>query len=139
MTSQALLTMHLASETVNGLVNLPYEGTIDIHARIPKQTITLKSIQVLTTGTSLTMVYVDLPFLGSHNLIDGLTYMSRLPITLDQTGVSTIRDVNIPLNLHGPIEPRFKMRVYNRDGTLATSGLVSITLQFSCSVSSISA
>lgn len=136
-TTPALLTIHLESETINGNVNLPYDGIIDIHARIPKQTIILKSIQVLTDSTAPSLCYVDLPFLGAHNLLDGLSYMSRLPIVLNQNGFSTIRDVNIPLIIHNPIEPRFRMRVYKRDGSLFSTGLVSITLQFSLEVSSI--
>ena len=135
--SPALLTMHLESETINGNVNLPYDGIIDLHARIPKQTIRLKSIQVLTDSTTPSLCYVDLPFLGAHNLIDGVSYMSRLPICLNQNGFSTLRDVDIPLNIHSPIEPRFRMRVYKRDGSLFTTGIVSITLQFSTEVSAI--
>ena len=135
--SPALLTMHLADETINGNVNLPYDGIIDSHSRIPKQTITLKSIKVQTSSTNLGLVYVDLPFLGAHNLIDGVSYMSRLPIMVDQDGYSTVRDVNIPLNIHNAIEPRFRMRVYKRDGSLCDTLLVSITLQFALSVTGI--
>jgi len=129
-----LLTITLLSETGG---NTPYDGIIDLHAKIKKQTIVLKSVHVLTTGTSLSMLYVDLPFLGSYNLIDGVSYMSRLPIYLDQTGVSTLYCPDIPLHLHNDIEPRFRMRVYNRDGSLATTGLVQISLQFSVAISSI--
>lgn len=133
MSNHTLLTMHLGSETINGNVNLGYQGVIDIHRRIPKQTILLKAVRVEMTSAANALaqqiVYIDLPFLNSYSLVDGISYMSRLPILLDNAAV-TVRDMNVHLDLDSAIEPRFKMSVYSRDGSLATN-CSACTLQIS--------
>jgi hypothetical protein len=130
--------MNLFDETISGRVNLPYSGTINIHTRIPKQTIYLKEYKIQINSTNTGILYVDVPFLNSHNLVDGVDYMSRLPLLVDQTSSSTIVSCNIPIDISGTIEPSFPMKVYKRDGTLASDiSLVGVTLQFSCKIGEI--
>ncbi len=131
MSSNALLTFHLTTETNGGFANLPYDANVDIHAIIRKQTITLKAINVVCSGTGNTLVYLDTPWLGAYNLVDGVNFMSRLPILLDASKTTTIRDCNISLDLQKDIEERFRVRLVNRDGSPASNiGLVSATFQF---------
>ncbi len=139
MSTNTLLTMHLAGESINGTTNTGYTGVIDIHARIPKQTVILKTVRVEMTTTAEALaeriVYIDLPFLNSYCLKDGVSYMSRLPVALDNN-VVTLKDVNVPLSLDSSIESKFRMSVYKRDGSLATN-CSSCTLQISLSESQI--
>ena len=130
---------------------------LNINGVIPQQEIVLSCVKVvlstpptsITTGTATTsawtattsaytyatsVVYIDLPFLNSANLIDGIPYMSRLPILIDSKTDTTMYFPNITIGLGSDIPKQFRFRVFNENGTLFT-GISEITLQFNYFIS----
>ena len=80
------------------------------------------------------MIYVDLPFLNSSNLKDGITYMSRLPIPLSEGPVTLSYPNNQTVSLHSDMPPKFKVRVYDKNGNLF-NGIKYLFLQFNYLIS----
>jgi hypothetical protein len=76
---------------------------------------------------------VDVPWLGSNNLTDGLSYQNRLPLYLDVNNVGTFRcEMTTPLQLNQDIPQIFTMSVYNRDGTpVDANKVLFVSCQFS--------
>jgi hypothetical protein len=135
---------------------------ININAVIPKQEVVLNMVKIVlstlpveistsigtstssawtstTTATTFTtptqVVYIDLPFLNATNLIDGIQYMSRLPVLIDSNTDTTIYHPQFTLGLGRDIPRVFRFRVFNENGTLY-QGISEITLQFSYFLSS---
>lgn len=136
----SLLTIHMAAETLNGFVNTVAAGTINVAKTIEPQTIILRGYRVECASSAYALtqqiVYVDVPWLGGYSLTDGLTYMSRLPLLLDNAVVTLKTEMTTPLRLSGPITSQFTYTNYNRNGTIVTpisgtNGITAITLQMS--------
>lgn len=138
----SLLTIHMATETLNGYANTSAAGTINIQKTIDPQTVILRGYRVEcdTAAHALAqqIIYVDFPWLGGYSLTDGITYMSRLPILLDNAIVSLKCEMTTPLRLSNQIPSQFQYACYNRDGTpVNTTNVKAITLQLSYGTSTI--
>ncbi len=125
-----LLTNH-ATTTADTSI----DAIIDINTIIDVEEIVLSCVRVEMDSEVYALaekiVYVDVPFLNSTNMIDGVSYMSRLPIPLQDLAVTHFYP-NIKLSLHSVIPRTYNLRVYSRSGRLCTN-IKSITLQFNYS------
>ena len=142
MSTPSLLTIHMATETLNGYSNTSASGTINIEKIIQPQTIIWRGyrVQMDTQADALSqqLIYVDFPWLNSYCLTDGISYMSRLPIMLDNAVVTLKTEMTMPLRTSNTIQSQFNYNVYNRNGTpVNSSQVVSITLYFSFGTDSI--
>lgn len=137
MTTPTLLSFKIAGETINGYTNTVNGAKIAIGTRIPAQVVRLKGYKVVmdSAANALTQgeVYIQVPWLGSSNLIDGRTFAYQLPLMLDNAAVTIRTGLDIPLQLITAIESVFTASVYNRDGTAVDPAKVlSVVLTFSC-------
>jgi hypothetical protein len=144
--SPALLTITSQAETLNGVTNTSAIANVYIGKTIPHQVIIFRGYHVVSDPANLPaapngyMIYVDVPWLGAANLVDGLSYQNRLPlpIDVDETSLtatlhSTLKwEMTMPLQLVSDIPQQFTMAVYNRDGSpVSTSWIKSVSLTFS--------
>lgn len=142
MSTPSLLTLNMATETLNGYNNTSATGTINISKIIEPQTIIWRGyrVQMDTQADALSqqLVYVDFPWLNSYCLTDGITYMTRLPIMLDNAVVTIKTEMTMPLRISQTINSQFNYAIYNRDGTpVNTSKVISVTLYMSYGTDSI--
>ena len=105
---------------------------------IPRQVLTLKEVSVQFSGTPTSgVIYVDLPFLSSEQMIDDDSTRYYLPIRVNPAEEFTMKsNLNIPLYVTRQIDPVFTMYVRDADGVLLTD-LERITLEFSYPLTSI--
>lgn len=126
-TSDGLFTFRTASSS----------GTYSIHNRIPAQTMTLKSVRVQfdTTANALAaqVLYLDVPWLNSNHLVDGLSNLYLLPISVDYL-VCTLYTCDIPVQMSIDMPETFSYRIVTSAGA-AAAGFAGMTLQFSYSSS----
>lgn len=137
MTTPSLLSFTIAGETINGYVNTVNGARIFIGTRIPAQTIRLKGykVQMDSAPNALAQgeVYLQVPWLGSSNLIDGRSFAYQLPLVLDNAVVTIQSGLDVPLQLISDIESVFRASLHNRDGSAVDPAKVlKVTLYFSC-------
>lgn len=116
------------------LVTTTASTSFTLSAPIVQQTIYLIGYRVEVTDATAALacpiVYLDMPFLSPHQLIDGIPNRTYLPLALDNSKVTIFNGMNKPLYLNGNIPKTFDLVV--RDGTnfLPLTSLVHIFLQW---------
>lgn len=114
-----------------GLINT----TVSIGHKLPSdQTLRLRSYRVEMTSQanalSAGVLYVDLPFLSSTQIVDNLGGVCKIPIELDNA-VLTLRDgLNKPIYISKEITETFLIRVLSGANLVLNPNLVRLTLQF---------
>jgi hypothetical protein len=115
-------------------------GSYNTHNSIPAQTINMVSVRVEMSSagaaTTAKVIYLDVPWLNSNHLIDGLASLYLLPIPLSGSAV-TYSTMNIPIQLSSDIKETFNYRLVISDGTLVAD-LTDFALQFHFRQSAIS-
>lgn len=136
MTSPGLLTITLTSETVQGNVNNTNGATIFLGISVLPQTLIMRGYHVEMASAAAALaqkvVYLQLPFLGSNTLIDGIPTAKRLQLPLDNNNVTNKIEMTTPLTLITPIQPSFQCACYNRDGSLVNpANVLYVSVYFS--------
>ena len=122
-----------------------FDEDVNIPHIIPEQLMRLRSYRVHMTDApnsiSARVLYIDLPFLSSVQIIDNVNGSTLLPLELGETAVTLQNGCNKPVLLTRPIQGSFHVRVLsvsNADGVSKTntmplilnSQVRSVTLQF---------
>jgi hypothetical protein len=134
--SPGILTITLTSETIAGSTNNTNGATIFTGTTIQPQTIIMRGYHVKMDSTASALaqnvIYLQLPFLGSTTLIDGVPTSKRLQLPLDNDAVTNKQEMTSPLTVIQPIPPQFQCACYNRDGSLVdTSKVLYVSVTFS--------
>lgn len=108
------------------------QGRYDTHNAIPAQTVEIVSVRVEMSNAAAALaakvIYVDVPWLSSNHLIDGLPNLYLLPIPIGETAV-TYSSFHIPLQLSQDIKETFNYRLLTSSGALVAD-LVDFCIQF---------
>lgn len=119
-----------------GLLTLICTGAttnINVHNQIPMQLMKLINVRVqmssAANAVTAQIAYIDLPFLSSQQLIDGISDRFMLPIPLSETRV-TQYTCDIPIYMSKRVHNNITMNVYDATGA-ALANVDSVILQFS--------
>jgi hypothetical protein len=112
-------------------------GTYVTGSTIKSQVLTLQNVRVqfasAAEALAAQVVYLDVPWLNSNHLVDGLLNLYLLPIPLDNA-ICTQYTCNIPISMSDDADTAFKYRIVDSSG-VAPTGFSNITLQFTYNTS----
>jgi hypothetical protein len=121
--------------TINSTTNSAVINTVK---KIPQQVLTLKVARVeydtAAHALAARVIYVDVPWLSSNQLIDENIGRSYLPIPLDNA-IVTLYKPDLPVYMSDEAHEVFDFRVYDSTFALASGGFAHISLQFSYDLS----
>lgn len=110
--------------------------TFNIALSIPPQTLRLVGYRVeyglAAEAVTAQVLYIELPFLSSNQVLDGNLGHVYLPLPLSNSSVTNITGLNIPIYINQAVPQKFDM--YVRDGAALSFALAAndpaVTLQF---------
>jgi hypothetical protein len=112
-------------------------GTYVTGSTIKSQVLTLQNVRVQFASAAEALaagvIYLDVPWLNSNHLVDGLLNLYLLPIPLDNA-ICTQYTCNIPISMSDDADTAFKFRIVDSTGSPPT-GFSNITLQFTYNTS----
>lgn len=110
------------------------EVTVTTGTRIKKQSIMLQNVRLQfdsdVNALAKRVVYLDLPFFNSGNLVDENVGRAYIPLFVGSTAVTIQNTLQLPIQLESDVPITFKARLLGSN-FVPVADLVSFTVQFS--------